>query len=575
MSGEPAATARREPAAPLLAVHELAVHYRLRREVTHAVRSVSLSVLPGQTVAVVGESGSGKSTVAQAVLGLLPGSARLTGGRILFDGQDLIRLGERRFRPLRGNEIALIPQDPGTALNPVARIGHQVAEALLVHGATDRHTVPAEVRRILADAGVDEPERRTRQYPHELSGGLRQRVKINPSLVASLRTYQETRVVDPSTVTFVLKTSDAPFLQALTSSSLGGLVAPATLALPFDQRFDNVIGSGPFVLEKDTKDTEVVLKKRTGYRWASQIRKNRGDAYLDRVVFRVVPEASSRIGSLRSGELQTIDDVPADQIKSVREDGLTVLSRSNPGAPYALVAISSPRPPLDDVNVRRALLHAVDTAEIRDTVLSPEFKAATGVLSSTTPGYLDLSSTLTYDPAESKRLLDAAGWAPGADGIRQRNGARLTLTVGWLPIFSASQTALELTKAQLAKVGVELELSTSTTDLKSFQNITIDLFLTSTTRADGEALASYGGEPPNYYHLNDPTLDSLLARQRAIGDPAARDKVLADAQRRVVDQATAIPLFEGSTVLAASTSVHDLAQSSNSWLAQLSDTWLS
>lgn len=145
-----------EPA-PLLDVRDLVVRYRLRRSVVEAVRSVSFTVAPGETVAVVGESGSGKSTTAHAVLGLLPPAAELSSGSIGFGGQDLTRLGERHLRGLRGREIALIPQDPGTALNPVHRIGRQVAEALITHGITDRRGARAAVLDLLADAGVPDP----------------------------------------------------------------------------------------------------------------------------------------------------------------------------------------------------------------------------------------------------------------------------------------------------------------------------------------------------------------------------------------------------------------------------------
>ncbi|MER5897241.1 ABC transporter ATP-binding protein [Streptomyces sp. NPDC001876] len=175
-----------EPA-PLLDVRDLVVRYRLRRSVVEAVRSVSFTVAPGETVAVVGESGSGKSTTAHAVLGLLPPAAELGGGSIVFGGQDLTRLGERRLRGLRGREIALIPQDPGTALNPVHRIGRQVAEALITHGITDRRGARAAVLDLLADAGVPDPRRRAGQFPHELSGGLRQRALIAIAVAARPR----------------------------------------------------------------------------------------------------------------------------------------------------------------------------------------------------------------------------------------------------------------------------------------------------------------------------------------------------------------------------------------------------
>ena len=160
--------------APLLEVSDLRVSFGG----TEVVHGVDLTIRPGERVAVVGESGSGKSTTAHAVLGLLPGSGRVTGGRILVRGEDVTSAGETRLRRLRGREIGLVPQDPMTNLNPVARVGRQVAETLVTHGLAGRREAMARAVEILGEAGLPEPGRRARQYPHEFSGGMRQRVLI-------------------------------------------------------------------------------------------------------------------------------------------------------------------------------------------------------------------------------------------------------------------------------------------------------------------------------------------------------------------------------------------------------------
>jgi peptide/nickel transport system ATP-binding protein len=145
---------------------------------TEVVHGVDLRVAAGERVAVVGGSGSGKSTTALAVLGLLPGGGRITGGRILLRGEDVSQAGEARLRRLRGREVGLVPQDPMSNLNPVLRVGRQVAETLVVHGKASRRDAPARAVEILALVGLPEPERQARQYPHEFSGGMRQRVLI-------------------------------------------------------------------------------------------------------------------------------------------------------------------------------------------------------------------------------------------------------------------------------------------------------------------------------------------------------------------------------------------------------------
>ncbi|QHC55244.1 peptide/nickel transport system ATP-binding protein [Rathayibacter tanaceti] len=150
------------------------------------VHEVSLEIAPGEIVAVVGESGSGKSTTANAVLGLLPANGRITGGSIEIAGDDVTHASEKELRRLRGRVVGLVPQDPMVGLDPTLRIGAQVAEAVRLRGV-DRRSVDAEVLEALRQAGIDDPELRARQYPHELSGGLRQRALIAIALAGKPR----------------------------------------------------------------------------------------------------------------------------------------------------------------------------------------------------------------------------------------------------------------------------------------------------------------------------------------------------------------------------------------------------
>ncbi|OIU86571.1 ABC transporter ATP-binding protein [Microbacterium sp. AR7-10] len=163
---------------PLLQVSNLAVDFGTVDGVVHAVEGVDLEIAPGETVAIVGESGSGKSTTAMAVIGLLASGGRVAGGSITLDGRELVGISENEMRKIRGRDIGMVPQDPMSNLNPVAKIGTQVAETLLAHGLANRSTVQQKVIEALSAAGLPDPERRAKQYPHELSGGLRQRALI-------------------------------------------------------------------------------------------------------------------------------------------------------------------------------------------------------------------------------------------------------------------------------------------------------------------------------------------------------------------------------------------------------------
>lgn len=165
----------------LLSIEGLQVEYRGSTGTTNAVVGASLHVGRGETVALVGESGSGKSTLAHAVIGLLNGGV-VTGGEISFAGERIESASQKVLQGIRGARIGLVPQDPGTSLNPVLRIGEQVAEVLRIHGRADRRTARVEAVRILEQAGLDRPEVRARQYPQDLSGGQRQRVLIGIAL---------------------------------------------------------------------------------------------------------------------------------------------------------------------------------------------------------------------------------------------------------------------------------------------------------------------------------------------------------------------------------------------------------
>ncbi|MGW6620099.1 dipeptide ABC transporter ATP-binding protein [Nocardia sp. NPDC055002] len=175
--------------ANLLEVRGLSISYRTSTGRVRAVGALDLDIAPGEIVALVGESGSGKSSTAHAVTGLLPAAGHIDAGRIQFAGRDLARAGDRELRAIRGAQIGLIPQDPGVSLNPVQRIGTQVAEVLLIHGLATRRSAPEAVVDLLERAGMPDPKTRADQYPHELSGGMRQRALIaiaiaaNPALI--------------------------------------------------------------------------------------------------------------------------------------------------------------------------------------------------------------------------------------------------------------------------------------------------------------------------------------------------------------------------------------------------------
>jgi peptide/nickel transport system ATP-binding protein len=195
-------------AEPLLAIDDLCVQFRTRAGIVTAVDGVSLRIRPGEILGLVGESGAGKSVTGLSILGLLDRAGRVAGGRILFEGSDLLRLGEAELRQLRGERIAIIFQDPMSTLNPVLRIDTQMTEAIRAHHpAVSRQEARSRAVEALAQVGIAAPAEMLAAYPHQYSGGMRQRVAIAIALINGPRLLiadEPTTALDATTQAQVL-----------------------------------------------------------------------------------------------------------------------------------------------------------------------------------------------------------------------------------------------------------------------------------------------------------------------------------------------------------------------------------
>ena len=169
----------------LLEVENLQTHFRTPDGVNRAVDGVSFQVAQGETLAIVGESGCGKSVTANSILRLIPEPPGRIAGAIRFQGTDLLKLSDRAMRAIRGNDISMIFQEPMTSLNPVLNVGRQLGETLRLHQGLDKRAAEARAVEMLALVGIPEPRRRVREYPHQMSGGMRQRVMIAMALACN------------------------------------------------------------------------------------------------------------------------------------------------------------------------------------------------------------------------------------------------------------------------------------------------------------------------------------------------------------------------------------------------------
>ncbi|WP_218000664.1 ABC transporter substrate-binding protein [Nocardia higoensis] len=372
--------------------------------------------------------------------------------------------------------------------------------------------------------------------------------------------YLGATVVDDHTVTIAFDRPNAQFLQATTTSSLG-VVSPVTAGKPAAERCAGVVGSGPFVLGEYLRNQSITITKRTGYDWGSSLWTKPGEAYLDTVVFNVVPEAGVRTGSLASGQVDVIGRVAQAEELALAGPQIELQSYTIPGVGYNL-GFNNSRAVVSDLRVRQAIQAAVDREQIVEAVFSSGTRPATSVLAANTPGYTDLSTQLTFDPDRATRLLDAAGWRPGADGVREKDGVKLSLQTVWFSNAATFRPALELIQQQLRDVGIELVLQEL--QVAQFPELVrsgdFDLFWGGNySRADPDALRTlYSVKGRNAYRVPPTELEALLDQQSATLDAEIRDDVVRRIQELVVTNAYVVPIVDQQTVLAIRDTVHDL-----------------
>jgi peptide/nickel transport system substrate-binding protein len=383
--------------------------------------------------------------------------------------------------------------------------------------------------------------------------------------------YTGTATPDAQTAVVSFSQPSAQFLQATSTMTLG-LVSVATTTADPATRCDGttLVGSGPFTVGSYTKDSEAVLEKRAGYDWAPTGSRHSGEAYLDTITYRVVPEASVRTGSLQSGQIDATTAISSQDLPQFDGNGFWTERRANPGIPYNFFPNES-RPVFSDERVRQALSKAIDREQLA-SILNPGDVAVSSAFSASTPAAPDDSDVLAHDVDGANALLDEAGWTRGPDGIREKDGQELSFTITfWQP----TSAVLELVQQQVREVGIDLQLKQGTTADTTAQQASgdYDAIFYNTTRSDPDvARTIFSTEGRNVNYRQHSAVDDLLAQQAATTDAAQRADLVAQASRLLVSEAHSIPLVELSTVIAASDDVHDLdfEGSSRLWFH---DTW--
>lgn len=396
-----------------------------------------------------------------------------------------------------------------------------------------------------------------------------------------INNYVSSEVVDADTVTFRFSAPSPGFLQA-TSANGAGLLSSDTLDGDLDAyapgNGTGVVGSGPFVIAEETVGTEILLEARDDYDWAPAESEHQGRAYLDGVRFSVTPEDSVRIGALTSGQTDVIRYVQAYDEAQVEQAGLQLFAPQTQGVNNSL-SLRFTNGILADIDVRKAIVAGVNAQEVVDTVFTPNYPVATGVLSHTALGYVDHEAELAHDPDEANRLLDEAGWTLGSDGIREKDGQKLTLVASEAKPQPLSRDTLTLVAQQLKAIGVDLQIlaADSGTYAEAIKDPDqVQLYHSMVGRTDLDVIKSQYASTNRDANLSDDAeLDRLLGLVASTADPAARLQASADAQQYLVDQAYVIPLFEEPQVYGAQDYVQGFGWDTvarpvfyNTWLAQ-------
>ncbi|CAI0820220.1 Glutathione-binding protein gsiB precursor [Serratia fonticola] len=379
-----------------------------------------------------------------------------------------------------------------------------------------------------------------------------------------INNYDHSEVIDPLTVKFYFKRSSPGFLQG-TATIGSGLVSLSTLNRQYDELGDarHIIGSGPFVVSGETLGREVDLSVRQDYRWGPAKLAQQGRANLDAIKVIVTPEDSVRIGALQAGQADFIRQIQAYDEKQTQDQGFTIYAAPTRGVNDS-IAFRPDNPLVADIRVRQALLHATDSKQIVDTLFSANYPQAKSVIASSAAGFVDFSDKLTFDLVKANRLLDDAGWQKGSDGLRQKDGKKLLLTVYESLPQPQNKAVLQLVSQQWGKVGARLNILAGDAGSRVADNLDPQKTPASVVevgRADPDVIKSQfyptnrdgllqqGGTSQNSKFI-DNSLNQLLLGIASEVDPAKRLQIAGEAQKYLLDQAYVIPFFEEPQVFA-------------------------
>lgn len=383
--------------------------------------------------------------------------------------------------------------------------------------------------------------------------------------------YKSCEATDDLTAVITLSAPFVPFLNGM-SSSFMGMVSPTAVQEMGAAAFAMApVGTGPFIVESYVPNDRVVLTANPDYDWAPASAGHEGAAYLDKVTFQIIADATVRMGSLRSQSVDIVGAVPETEISAVESDtSLQFVSQPAPGVSTQLF-FNQESGPLADKAVREAVRSAIDIDGAVTALYFGAFDRAWGPLTPSTTGYdTAVEDSFEFDADRAAELLDEAGWVPGSDGIREKDGERLTLRyIDQDPNREKRQDFAEFIRQNLADVGIEVELAfeanapltedrtTGNYDLATLSYGSIDPNVLSMIYAS-TAIPTATTTGFNLGRFSDPKMDELLAAGRTEADLDARLDIYAQIQQRAIDEVDSVGLYVPAYTVATSTSVSGL-----------------
>ncbi|MFB5266898.1 ABC transporter substrate-binding protein [Paenibacillus enshidis] len=388
-------------------------------------------------------------------------------------------------------------------------------------------------------------------------------VKVG-NAAAQISPYESSEVIDEYTIKLNLSQPSRAFLGNLSQGPLS-IISPTAVKQYGDEFGKHPVGTGPFKFVKWEENSEITVERNPEYNWAPETVDNQGASYLDKITFKIVPEEATRIGSVQSGQVLAAETVPPQNVLALKNDpNFQILETDTIGLPYTLF-INREHKPWNELKARQALQYGIDVGAIVKTLYLGTYNQAWSALTPGVFGYDEsLENSIQPDQAKAAALLDELGWKPGADGIREKDGKKLTLHyVDGSPNREKRNDIAVMIQQQLKKIGIDVQVEI-TKDVATviYQNQDYDLYGNSQVNGDPNALYAFYHTPAagaaTLSKLSDPQVDQWLEQGAVETDDAKRAELYKKVQQYIKDQAVIIPIYVFPYTVAAAKSVQNL-----------------